>query len=305
MKTIVLSIGSYDGVHLGHQAIIKKVKEISKIKNINSAIFFFEIPPKFYFKNYFDNILITLACERINLIKKYEIDLIIPIDFNKSIYLMSSEEFFEKFIFSKYIVSDVVVGKDFAIGYNRRGNIEWLKNFSKNKNFDVSIIDFVKWNDHKVSSSLVRDLLKKGDIEQANELLARPYTIEGIVKKGAGIGKKLGYPTANLEVDKKKLLPHGIFVVKVLIKGKVLEGIANIGRKPTFGTSNNDILCEVHIFDFNNDIYSENISILLLKKIRDEKKFDNILALKHQIEKDIIYARKYFKEFSKKFVKNW
>ncbi|MCX7641481.1 MAG: bifunctional riboflavin kinase/FAD synthetase [Elusimicrobiales bacterium] len=295
MKEIILSIGSYDGVHLGHQLIIEKMREISLIKKIETAILFFEVPPKLYLRSEFKNNLITLPIERISIIKEYGVDIIVPIEFNEKIHLMSPRDFFRKFVFSRYKVSDIVVGRDFAVGYNREGNIEWLKDFSLEMSFNISLVDFVKYYNHKISSSLIREFLKKGMIEHVNKLLGRFYTLEGIVKKGAGIGKKLGYPTANLEIDERKLLPLGIFIVDVFLKGKHFKGVASIGKRPTLKTLGNEIICEVHILDFSEDIYGEKVLISFFNKIRDEKKFDNVSLLIQQIKKDIDYTREYFR----------
>lgn len=294
MKEIVLSIGSYDGLHLGHQSIIKRIKQISLDKKISSAIFFFEIPPKLYLKGEFKNILITTPDERRNIIKGLGIDEIIPIDFNEDIHLMEPDSFFKKFVFSKYKVSDMVVGKDFALGYKRKGDLLWLKSYSNNIGFKLHIVDFVKYKDHKISSSLIRELIKKGEMEDVNNMLGRKYSFHGIVKKGAGIGRKLGYPTANIDVDEKKLLPHGVFVVEVIIDGVKYNGVGSIGRRPTLKTLNEELIAEVHILDFNQEIYGKKIEIFIIHKIRDEKKFNSVDALISQIKEDVFYTQRYF-----------
>lgn len=297
MKDVVFSIGSYDGVHLGHQSIIEKLKEISSRKKISPLIMFFEIPPKLYFKGEFKNILITTPYERKELIVKFGIENVLPFDFNEDIHLMEPEVFFKKFIFSKYRLYDMVVGKDFAVGYKRKGDIYWLKSFAKENNFELHIVDFVKYKEHKISSSLIREFIKKGNIEDVSNMLGRKYTISGIVKKGAGIGKKLGYPTANVEVDERKILPLGIYIVEVLIDNVKYSGVSSIGRRPTLKTLNEEIILEVHILDFNKNIYGKKISVSFIHKVRDEKKFNTVDDLVSQIKEDVLYTRKFLASF--------
>ncbi|MGC9069903.1 MAG: riboflavin biosynthesis protein RibF [Elusimicrobiales bacterium] len=296
MKRNVMTIGSYDGLHIGHQAILNKIIEISHHKKIESSIFFLETPPKLYFKNELVNSLITLPEERRSLIKNYGVEKIFSIEFNNKVHTMSPEDFFNKFVFSQCAVEDIVVGKDFAIGYQRRGNLEWLFNFARDKNFSVHIVDYIKYHNHIVSSTLVREFLKKGKVDEVKELLARPYSLYGIVKKGAGIGRRLGYPTANIEVDIRKILPLGIFAVEVNLRNERLRGVANVGKRPTFNTLGGQIICEVHIFDFNKDIYGELLGIKFLHKIREEKKFRSADELVCEIKNDIERAKGYFFE---------
>ncbi len=294
MKKTSLSIGSYDGLHIGHQSILKRVKEISCEKNIESTIFFFETPPKLYFKNELVGSFITLPDERKALIKSYGIDNIFSVEFNNKIHTMSPEDFFDKFIFSHFIVEDIVVGKDFSIGYQKKGDIEWLAKFSKVKGFSLHIVDYVKYKNHRVSSTLIRELLRKGMVDDVKHLLARPYFLSGIVRKGAGIGRKLGYPTANIEADVRKILPMGIFAVEVSIGDKSFKGVASVGRRPTLNTLGGRVICEVHILNFNKDIYGEVLGVKFLYKIREEKKFESIDKLVYEIKNDIEKAKDYF-----------
>lgn len=297
MKRAVISIGSYDGIHQGHKAIIDKIKEISLNKNISSAIFFFKTPPKLYLTNNITNSLITLPTERKEIIKSLGIDNVISIEFNDKIHTMEPEEFFEKYILSHYFIEDIVVGKDFAVGYRRKGNLEWLYNFASEKGFSVHHVDYVKYENKRVSSSLIREMLKNGEVDVANIVLTRPYFLNGIVKKGAGIGRKIGYPTANIEVDVRKILPPGIFVVSVELNQKKFNAVASVGRRPTLKTLGGELICEVHILDFDRDIYGESIKVSFLSRIREEKKFEGMNELKQQIKNDIEFARNFFFSF--------
>lgn len=302
MKKIVLSIGSYDGVHRGHQQIIDKMREVSTLKKIESCIIFFEIPPKIYLKSELKNVLITLPKERELLLKEQGINITVPLEFNSEIHLMRPDDFFRKFVFNCYNVSDIVVGKDFAVGYKREGDLKWLLDLSKKRKFNLFVVDFIKYENHKISSSFIRDMLKKGMVEQASELLGRNYSVSGIVKKGAGIGRKLGYPTANLDVDERKILPPGVFVVEACVKGNYFNGVASVGRRPTLKTLEQMMMCEVHLLNFNKYIYGETIKVSFIHRIRDEIKFDNIDMLVKQIRKDVDYTKHYFRD--KKWTKN-
>ena len=296
MNSVVLSIGSYDGIHRGHQRIISKIKEISSIKNIYSSILFFETPPKLYLRNEFKNMLITLPSERKMLLKEYGIDFILPLEFNSKIHLMNPGDFFQKFIFNQYRVSDMVVGRDFAVGYRREGDLKWLLGLAKRKKFNLVVLDFIKYENHKISSSVIREMLRNGMVEKAAELLGRYYFVTGIVKRGMGIGTKLGYPTANIDVDERKILPLGVFVVEVCINGNYFNGVANVGTRPTLKTMERSLLCEVHILNFNRKIYGEEIRVSFIHKIRDEKKFNSLEELVKQIKSDVDYTKAYFKD---------
>lgn len=282
-----ISIGSYDGVHLGHQRILSLINKYSIEYGLKSVIFCFCIPPKLYLNSNISNNLITTLDERSKLIKLYGIDKIEFIKFNDKIKNLSPEDFFKKYIFKKYNPRYMVVGRDFSIGHNRKGNLKWLYDFAIKNSIDLRVIDFINYKGHKVSSTTIRHYLHSGNIKDANICMGREYFLSGIVVKGAGIGKKIGFPTANLKIDCLKILPLGIYAVKVNVDGKKYMGVASIGRRPTLATLDNKIICEVHILNFNKNIYGKKIDVFFLEKIRDEKKFGSIDDLIKQIRKDI------------------
>ncbi len=297
MKT-VLTIGSYDGVHLGHQKLLKRMLEYSREKLLIPVVIYFPLPPRLYLSGHvFDN-LITTPLEREKLIKFYGIDKIIKLDFNEDFSRISARDFFINYIL-KYNPSIIVVGKDFAIGKNREGNLKWLYETVENYSINIDVVDFEKYKEHKISSSIIRSFLHRGMVKEAAICLGRRYSINGIVIKGAGIGRKIGYKTANLDVDKYKILPKGVYAVKVSLNEKIYDGVASIGIRPTLNTLENKLIAEVHIIDFDKDIYGKEICIEFIEKIRNELKFKSVSQLIMQIEKDIILAKNILKNTEK------
>jgi len=287
-----LTIGSYDGVHRGHLEIIKNLLEISTKLKLKSAIIFFNIPPRFFLSgNIYGNLLTTVE-ERLEILKTTGIEDIFSIEFNKDIANISADVFLKEILIKKYKAKGIIVGRDFAFGYMREGNVNYLQKKCMEEKIDFKVIDFVKYQEHKISSSLIRNFLHKGEIEKANYCLSREYFITGKVIRGAGLGRKIGFPTANLEINPLKLLPHGVFAVDVLYAKKYYKAVANIGYRPTIDNLSSNLITEVHILDFNKNIYGENIRIFFNRKIRNEIKFSNIQELVSRIKEDISYCRK-------------
>jgi riboflavin kinase/FMN adenylyltransferase len=290
-NNMVLTIGSYDGVHKGHLQIISELKKISYSLNLKSALVYFPIPPKFVIANKIENSLITTSLERKEIIKETGIDEVYELNFTRDIYLMSASDFFNNFIINKYKAKALVVGRDFAVGYNRAGDTDFLKKMCEKNGILFKVIDYFKVNGHKVSSSLIRNMLSTGKVSDASDLLSRYYFVNGIVVKGAGMGRKLGYPTANLDVDKYKILPRGVYTSRVLIDGIYYNAVSFIGHRYTLGTLGLKLIMETHILDFDMDIYGKNLKVFFISKIRDEIKFKNPLELVEKIRDDILKAK--------------
>jgi riboflavin kinase/FMN adenylyltransferase len=295
MKSVI-TIGSYDGVHKGHQKIIKEIKEISQKFLLKSVVVYFPIPPKLYLsKNYKEN-LITTPLEREKIIYQLGIDIVEKIDFTSEIAKMHAIDFFKNYLLKKFFPQFIVVGKDFSIGKNREANYKWLKEICLLNGIETKIIDFVKFENHKISSSLIRNFLHQGMIKEANKCMNRNYFIEGVVVRGNGIGRKIGFPTANIKTDPLKILPSGVFAVYINIGQNTYPGVCNIGFRPTIEDKLNKKTIEVHILDFNKDIYGEKVIVSFIDKIRNEKKFKNIYELINQIKMDIDFASDIFKK---------
>lgn len=287
-----ITIGSYDGVHLGHRSILDSLKKYSLTHITKTAVIYFPIPPKLYLTNSYLNNLITTEKERKSLITGYGIDYAFPLEFNENIHTMHADDFFNNFILKKYYPEFIAVGRDFSIGYNREGNNEWLQKICKKNQIGCEIVDFVKYNEHKISSSLVRSFLHHSRIKEANLCLGENYSITGTVVKGRGIGRKLGFPTANLSVDKNKILPKGVFAARVWLNNKTLNAVVNIGTGPTIRTEDKPtLITEVHILDFNKVIYNAELKVSLIDKIRQEIKFSNKETLISYIKNDINKTR--------------
>ncbi|NLH38977.1 MAG: bifunctional riboflavin kinase/FAD synthetase [Elusimicrobia bacterium] len=287
-----ITIGSYDGVHLGHRSILDSLKKYSVAHNTRTAVIYFPIPPKLYLTQSYINNLITTEKERKALITGYGIDFAFPLEFNENIHMMHADDFFNNFILKKYSLEFIAVGRDFSIGYNREGNHEWLQKICKKNKIGCEIVESVKYNEHKISSSLIRTFLHHSRIKEANLCLGENYSITGTVVRGKGMGRKLGFPTANLSVDKHKILPKGVFAAKVLLNNKILNAVVNIGTGPTIRTRDEQtLITEVHILDFNEEIYNSELKVLLIDKIRQEIKFSSTETLISYIKSDINKAR--------------
>ncbi len=298
-KKTALTIGTFDGVHLGHATIISRLKEFSQIYGLISKIIFFSIPPKLYISGKFSGNLITLPEERKSIFSSMGIDEVLEINFDEKFQNTEANAFFEKNIIEKHRAGALIVGKDFAMGKGRKGDVHFLKDKCLKHSINFDKVDPLRFENQRISSTLIRDFIKKGDMEKANYCMGRPYCITGRVIKGAGLGRKLGFPTANLEVDSRKILPEGIFAVKILCRGNIFSAVSSIGIRPTFKTLDMRLLAEVHILDFSEDIYGEEVKVFFYKKLRPEMKFSGTEALCAQINKDINHARKALSSISR------
>lgn len=285
MRGTVITIGNFDGLHRGHQRVITELKRIAKKKNLVPAVLTF-LPTK-----YSSTLLMNREGKK-ELLKRWNIKMysLNPED----IFHLSAEKFVRNILVKKFNPKYLVIGEKFRFGYLRRGNVSTLKKLGKKYNFQVKNIPLLKNKNKNISSSNIRKLLKKGKMEEVNNHLGRPYEISGKVISGEGRGSKLGFPTANLEVNSGLLLPRGVFVAKILKNGCQYQGIVNIGAQPTFSPQNYKTNVEVHLLSYQGDLYQKKLKLLLLKKIREEKKFATASALKKQIEKDILQTKNFF-----------
>lgn len=282
-----VAIGTFDGVHLGHQEVLKYARNLSKKSHNSSIVFTFNDHPATSLKNKRPPFLLTTVTEKISLLEKQSLDICIIIPFTEGIAQLSPIEFIESILINRLNASDICVGYDFHFGKKAMGSGETLKEFENKYGYKTHIIEPVKYNNEIVSSSKIRNLLIDGKINLANTLLTRNYSLKGRVITGQGIAKKiLGFPTANIQVDDRKLIPAlGVYTCYVNISNKYYKGVVNIGNRPTFGHS--ELSIEVFILDFNKNIYDQVIEIELNSFLRPEKKFSDITELKSQINKDI------------------
>ena len=291
-KGSILLIGNFDGVHVGHQKLFKLAKEYKKKFKLNIGVMTFEPMPKMFFNPNLKNFRISNLKQKIDLLKNLDVDFIIMKKFNKIFSKTKSLNFIKKILFQKLNVNYIFVSNNFRFGKNREGDVKQLIANEKNYNYKIVEPNPLLIKNKVVSSSLIRKQLEKGHLNKVNKYLKRNWTIEGYVQKGRQIGKKIGFPTCNIDLDQYVIAKPGVYAVKVLVNNKLnyIKGIANLGYRPTFNQKK--ILLEVHLFNFSGNLYNKYLSVEFLKFIRKEKKFKNIEQLKKQIKIDLNIANK-------------
>ncbi|WP_228852724.1 bifunctional riboflavin kinase/FAD synthetase [Aegicerativicinus sediminis] len=286
LEPTVVTVGTFDGVHLGHQKIITRLLEIAKREGKKTCILTFFPHPRMVLKPDSNIQLLQTIEERKNELKQLGIDHVVILKFNEQFSELTAEEYIKQFLLDQLKMSYMIIGYDHKFGKNRGAGIEELKYWGKKLNFDVEEISAKDIDEVSVSSTKIRNHLLNGEVEKASAFLGHPYYINGIVVKGEGIGKDLGFPTANIEVTESyKLIPSmGVYAVRVVISETLYPGMLNIGFNPTFKDRSKSI--EVNIFNFNRDIYGEPIKVLFVKWMRDELKFATVEDLTNQLKKD-------------------
>ncbi|MDR1433609.1 bifunctional riboflavin kinase/FAD synthetase [Candidatus Endomicrobiellum devescovinae] len=287
-KKSIVTIGTFDGVHKGHRLLIGKTVSLAGKSKLKSIVISLEKPVK-KVKG-----LLTTCDEKLEEIKALGVDEIILINVPSEILTYTADKFFDEFLLNELNISEIVCGSDFAFGKDRKGDTGWLKKKAKNNNVKVSIVKYLKNSSKQISSSYIRTLLEKGDLKNAAKLLGRPYSFSGIPFKDKGFGKKLGFPTVNLKVNSDKLIPKGVYISIITQKDKIYPSVTSIGSRLTFNRGGK-IVPETHVLNFDGIWKKTLTKVILLKKIRDEKKFKNVQALKVQISKDIAKSSKFFK----------
>ena len=286
----VIAIGNFDGLHLGHQKVIKEAKQKAQKNKIPFGVMTFEPVPVMFFNNKIKNHRINSLEQKKTQLKKLKLDFLIIIKFNKNFSSQSAEEFIEKIIFKKTKCKFLYVSKNFKFGFKRQGNIKTLKKFEKKYNFKSIVTKPFKKRNKTISSTFLRQKIRLGKIDEVNKLLNRNWSINGKVIRGDKRGRKIGFPTCNLKLSDYVVPKLGVYAVKVKIKNFYRNGITNIGYRPTF--NGQKLLLETNIFGINKNLYNKVISIDFKKFIRSEKKFKNLKHLKKQIKLDIKQAKK-------------
>ena len=288
----VATIGNFDGLHLGHQALIKAMKIKAKDHNVKTMVFFTEPHAAEYFADINEGLesppRISSWREKFELLNAHEVDVACFLKFNDALKTMPPQRFIND-VLEQVNICHLIIGDDFRFGQNRAGGFDLLKQWGNSKGVDVSPTKTVKDNNQRISSTLIRGLLADSNFKLANKLLGKPYTFSGKVVHGNQLGRTIGVPTANLWMPKQNLPISGVFAVKCTLEKKPLLGIANMGVRPTIGGSKP--VLEVHIFNFHDTIYRKRLSVEFVQKIREEKKFENIEKLKAQIAIDINLAK--------------
>ena len=283
-----VALGSFDGLHKGHLSLIRKIKQLAEEGKGQSIVYTFKNHPrKFININSTLNLLMTNE-EKISILEKEGIDILAFKKFDKETMKMSPEDFIKN-ICESFNIKGIVVGFNFKFGYKNAGDIKLLNELKSKYHFDLYVMEPCIYNDSVVSSTRIREAIIDGNMEEAFNMLARPYSLEGKVIHGKKLGRTIGFPTANLEIDKSKCIPaKGVYYTNVSIKGKIFKGITSVGHNPT--VNGKELTIETYILDFDKYIYDEEIKLYFIDRIRDEMKFSGIDELVCQLKKDKILA---------------
>lgn len=295
-KKSILTLGTFDGVHIGHAAILKKLTQNTHDGEFESTVLTFFPHPRMILHGRSDLKLLNTINEKIELLEKIGIENLIIHPFDQAFAQLSADEFVKSVLVDQLHIQKIIIGYDHRFGKNRTATIDDLISFGKQYGFEVEQISAQEINEISISSTKIRTALAEGEIGLANDYLGYPYFLNGTVVKGKQLGRTIGFPTANIELEEEyKLVPkNGVYVVTAEIDGETIFGMMNIGFNPTFEGKNKTI--EVHLFDFNSTIYNRQIRVAFLHRIRSEEKFESVEFLKIQLEKD--------KECSLRYIQN-
>lgn len=285
---LVATVGTFDGVHLGHSFILNRLKdEAQKMKGESVLLTFYPHPRMVLFPDNNDLKMLNTQDEKIELLDKTGLDHLIVHPFDREFSRLNSVEFVRDILVNKLGVKKLIMGYDHHFGRNREGSFDDLVELANLYGFEVEQIEAQEFEETRVSSTKIRNAIESGDMRTANHYLGYPFLLSGEVVKGAGIGRKLGFKTANLDLKNRyKIIPaNGVYAVEVILEGQPLKGMLNIGVRPSV-EDNGQQTIEVHIFDLDRDLYGQHITLRLIEKIREEKKFDNFEQLKEQLEFD-------------------
>lgn len=287
----VVTIGVFDGVHIGHRKIFDLLVEKAHAKGVKSLVVTFDPHPITVLKGTALQLIVPLE-ERIRLLEDSGVDLVVCFTFSKEFSEISAERFFTDIIVSKLRAKSIFVGPNFFFGKNREGDLNMLHRLGEEHGVETNVVEPAVLDSGIVSSTIVRNLITEGRLSEVGDLLGRPYSIAGKVIEGERRGRQLGFPTANVETPWQLLPKMGVYATIAELGNRRFQSITNVGIRPTFG--HNSLLIETHIFDFNDDIYGEPIRVHFIERLRDEKKFDGIDALSLQISKDVEHAKRVF-----------
>jgi len=285
-KKAIVTIGTFDGVHVGHQKIIERLVENARNRNAESAILTFFPHPRMVLQDQTEIRLLNTIDERTSLLEKKGLDNLIIHPFDKAFSRLTAEEFVKNILVDQLNIEKIVIGYDHRFGRNRTANIDDLIEFGEKYNFEVEQISAQEIQEASVSSTKIRTALEEGNIALANQFLGYSYFLTGVVQEGKQLGRTIGFPTANLKiVENYKLIPkEGVYIVESNLEGRKVYGMMNIGTNPTFDERLLSI--EIHFLDFDADLYNQKIQISLLKYLRPEQKFESVALLKTQLEID-------------------
>ncbi len=291
----ILTLGTYDGVHLGHQEIIRSLIEKAKSEGKESVLFTFEPHPRkvLYPESYSVKLIDTVE-EKLEKLEELGLDTVILFPFTKEFSRLSAMEFVRDVLVNQIGVSEMHIGHDHHFGKNREGSFQELQELGEVYHFNVFQLPAISVEETTISSTKIRNAILEGNVAYAATLLGTPFVLEGNIVKGQQIGRTIGFPTANIDLENPdKIVPkNGVYVAKAYLGDRVLSGVMNVGTRPTVA-NNGQVTIEIHLFDFQEEIYGQRMKVEVMQHIRDEKRFENIEDLKNQIQLDEITARNY------------
>ncbi|WP_158730065.1 MULTISPECIES: bifunctional riboflavin kinase/FAD synthetase [unclassified Flavobacterium] len=293
-KKTILTLGTFDGVHIGHKKILQKLTQNTPNDQYENVVLTFFPHPRMVLHENSNIKLINTIQEKQELLEEIGIENLVIHPFDEAFSQLTAEEFVKTVLVEKFHIQKIIIGHDHRFGRNRTANIDNLIDFGKEYGFEVSQISVQELNEISVSSTKIRNAILNGDIQLANDYLGYSYFITGTVVKGKQLGRTIGFPTANLKIEEKyKLIPqNGVYLVQTIINSKAIQGMMNIGTNPTVGGQEQSI--EIHLLDFEDDVYDQELKISILNRIRDEEKFSSLHLLQEQLQKDKIVAKNYF-----------
>ncbi len=284
-KDMLLAIGVFDGVHLGHQYLISQLTEHTRRQNLLSGVVTFRQHPREVLSPQTELPYLTSLAEKVSLLKNEGVDAVITLSFTRELAQLSARQFVS--LLKKYLrMRGLIIGPDFTLGRNREGNADTLRKLGQDMSFRVTVIPPIRVNDEMVSSTAIRDALANGDMKKVVSLIGRSFSLQGRVTTGAGRGSELGFPTTNLDIDPKQALPaEGVYATWAHIDDKAYQSMTNIGRRPTFGGNGRTV--ETYILNYQGNLYGRELKIDIVERLRGEKRFDTVEELKKQIAEDV------------------
>jgi riboflavin kinase/FMN adenylyltransferase len=291
---LFLAIGVFDGVHLGHQAVISTSARHARESGGTPVVVTFDPHPAKVLRPQDVPHLLTATQHKIALIRDLGVAHLLVLKFDREFAATAPEEFVWQLVTNSRPLREICVGHEWSFGKGRAGNLALLKQLGATYDFDVVGVQAVTMNGEVVSSTAIRRAIAEGNLIKATQMLGREYTILGTVKAGEKLGRKLGYPTANLSAHSEQFPPNGVYVVEARLAGALYRGVANLGYRPTVSAGDLERLLELHLFDLDKDIYGEEVEVRFLRYLRDEQKFENVDALVAQITRDVKSARESF-----------
>ena len=291
----VATIGNFDGVHLGHQAVLGQLADKADEFAVPAVVITFEPQPQEYFSHGDIPPRLTRFREKLRALRRFSVDRVLALQFNQALAELSAQQFVQQVLLNGLDIRYLVVGDDFRFGKGRSGDFAMLLQVGKEHGFEVVNMHTFSQGGVRVSSTRIREALQRGDLTEAEQMLGRPYRMSGRVAHGNKLGRTIGFPTANIFLHRKQTPVDGVFAVEMFgIDGEPVAGVANVGTRPTVDEAGTRSLLEVHLFDFDGDIYWQHVHVDFLHRIREERRFESFDALKAQILKDADEARAFF-----------